>query len=105
MKMKATKKRQLESKGWRVSNTADFLELTPEEAAIVEIRAALSTQLKRRRTATMTQDQLARRIGSSQSRIAMAENGAKSVSLDLLMRALIATGATPQDIGKTIAKV
>jgi predicted XRE-type DNA-binding protein len=103
--MKESKRRKLESRGWRVGDAVEFLQLTPEEAAIVEIRAALSTQLKRRRVATMTQDQLAQRIGSSQSRVAMAENGAKSVSLDLLMRALIATGATPQDIGKTIAKV
>lgn len=103
--MKDAKRKKLESKGWRVSDAVEFLQLSPEEAAIVEIRAALSTQLKRRRTATMTQAQLAQRIGSSQSRVAMAENGAKSVSMDLLMRALIATGATPQDIGKAIAKV
>lgn len=101
--MKEAKRRNLEGKGWRVGDAAKFLQLTPEEAAIVEIRAALSTQLKRRRAATMTQGQLAKKIGSSQPRIALAENGAKSVSLDLLMRALIATGATTHDIGRAIA--
>jgi DNA-binding XRE family transcriptional regulator len=101
--MNEAKREQLTRKGWRVGDASEFLQLSPEEAAIVEIRAALSNQLKRRRAATMTQAELARRIGSSQPRIAMAENGAKSVSVDLLMRALIATGATSQDIGRAIA--
>jgi transcriptional regulator with XRE-family HTH domain len=52
----------------------------------------------------MTQAELAQRIQSSQPRVAMAENGSKSVSLDLLMRALLATGATPKDIGQAIAQ-
>ena len=102
--MNEVKRRQLARKGWRLGDASEFLQLSPEEAAIVEIRAALSSQLKRRRTVTMTQVELAQKIGSSQPRVAMAENGAKSVSLDFLMRALIATGATPRDIGQVIAR-
>jgi len=101
--MDKAKRERLMRKGWRAGDASDFLQLSPEEAAIVEIRAALSSQLKHRRTAKMTQAELAQRIGSSQPRVAMAENGAKSVSLDLLMRALIATGATSLDIGRAIA--
>ena len=101
--MDAKKRQRLEQAGWKVGDAADFLELTPEEAALVEIKAALSQDLQRRRQASMTQVELARRLGSSQSRVAYAERGAKSVSMDLLVRAMLATGATPKDIGRTIA--
>lgn len=101
--MDAKKRQRLEQAGWKVGDAAEFLELTPEEAALVEIKAALSQDLQRRRQASMTQVELARRLGSSQSRVAYAERGAKSVSMDLLVRAMLATGATPKDIGRTIA--
>ena len=42
-------------------------------------------------------------MSSSQPRIAKAENGDNSVSIELLIRAMLATGATPQDIGQVIA--
>jgi transcriptional regulator with XRE-family HTH domain len=44
----------------------------------------------------MTQAELADKIHSSQPRIAHAENGDRSVSIELLLRAILATGATPQ---------
>jgi predicted XRE-type DNA-binding protein len=103
--MKAKKRQRLKKAGWRTGETADFLELTPEEAALVDIKAALSQNLQRRRQASMTQAELARRIGSSQPRVAHAERGARSVSMDLLVRAMLATGATPKDIGRAIAAV
>jgi transcriptional regulator with XRE-family HTH domain len=53
----------------------------------------------------MTQSELAAKISSSQPRIAKAENGDASVSIELLVRAILATGATPQDIGQVISGV
>jgi transcriptional regulator with XRE-family HTH domain len=61
--------------------------------------------LKSQRQKIMTQSELANKIGSSQPRIAKAENGDPSVSLELLIPSLLATGATPQDIGQIIASV
>ncbi len=84
---------------------AEFLELTPEESAMIEIKLALSKHLKERREKQMTQTQLAEKIQSSQPRIAKAEGGDQSVSIELLMRAMLATGATPQEIGWVIAGV
>ena len=60
---------------------------------------------KARLTKGLTQAQLAERLQSSQPRIAKAEGGDQSVSIELLMRAILATGATPQAIGKIIASV
>lgn len=103
--MEQTKKELLESKGWKIGTVSDFLELTPEEISFVEIKLALSKSLKSQRQKIMTQSELATKIGSSQPRIAKAENGDPSVSLELLIRAMLATGATPQAIGRIIAGV
>ena len=97
------KKRKLESAGWRVGSTEEFLGLTPDEAAFVEVKLALSERLRARRTELgMSQTDLARRLGSSQSRIAKMEAADPSVSVDLLIRGLIASGASKRDIGKAI---
>lgn len=103
--MEQSKRERLEAKGWKVGTVSDFLGLTPEETILVEIKLALSQGLKERRQALMTQSTLASKINSSQPRVAKAENGDASVSIDLLLRAILATGATPQDIGNMIARV
>ena len=103
--MDKLKIKRLETKGWKIGTVKKFMELTPEEAALVEIKLALSLNLKVRRQNLMTQTDLANKIHSSQSRIANAENGDASVSIELLIRAMLATGATPQDIGQIIASV
>jgi DNA-binding XRE family transcriptional regulator len=101
--MDPTKQMRLEAAGWKVGTAADFLELTSEESTIVEMRMMLSRRLKERRKGLMTQAELATKISSSQPRIAMAENGDSSVSIELLIRAMLATGASAQEIGQVIA--
>ena len=103
--MERSKKERLESKGWKIGTVSDFLELTPEETVLIEIKLALSQSLKERRQKLMTQGDRASKISSSEPEIAKAENGDASVSIDLLLGAILATGATPQDIGKIIASV
>ncbi len=97
------KRQRLEAKGWKIGEVADFLEISTEERIIVDIKLALSQNLKERRKQQMTQMELATKIGSSQPRVAMAENGDSSVSIELLIRGMLATGATPQEIGQIIA--
>lgn len=101
--MDEARQERLRAKGWRIGTITEFLDLTPEEAALIEIKLALSKSLRERREKRMTQVELAERMHSSQPRIAKAEGGDRSVSLDLLMRALLATGATPKEIGTAIA--
>jgi DNA-binding transcriptional regulator YiaG len=103
--MKKPKRAHLEAKGWRVGSAADFLELSPEEAALVETRLALSQALRARRVAhRLTQGELARRLKSSQSRVAKMEAGDKTVSVDLLVKALFSLGAKPRDIGRALQR-
>jgi DNA-binding XRE family transcriptional regulator len=102
--MDELKKERLEAKGWKVGTVSEFLELTPAENTLIEIKLALSRSLKARRQKVMTQVELAEKIHSSQPRIAKVENGDASVSIELLIRAMLATGATLQEIGKVIAE-
>jgi len=102
--MKKDKRARLEEAGWKVGDTSEFLELTREEAAFVELKVALASSLKKRRQARKwTQTQLANAIGSSQPRVAKMEVADASVSVDLLIKALLTMGATRRDLAKVIA--
>lgn len=94
--MEQAKRQHLEAKGWKVRTVWEFLELTQEESALIEIKLALSRSLKERQQGLMTQAELADKVHSSQPRIAKAENGDSSVSSELLIRAMLATEATPR---------
>lgn len=69
------------------------------------MRLALSRTLReRRRAAGLTQTALAQQLGSSQSRVAKLEAGDASVSLELLIRALLAVGASRREVAKALAR-
>ncbi|HEY4129880.1 MAG TPA: helix-turn-helix transcriptional regulator [Gemmatimonadaceae bacterium] len=103
--MDTKKRKRLEAAGWSMGNAADFLKLTPEEATLVEMRLALSRTLRERRSAAgLTQTALAKQLGSSQSRVAKLEAGDASVSLELLIRALLAVGASRRDVANALAR-
>ena len=102
--MKRGKRAKLKAGGWSVGSATEFLALSPEEAALVEIKVALSRSLRLRRTRQrLSQTALARHLKSSQSRVAKMESADASVSVDLLLRALFALGATPRDVAKVLA--
>jgi DNA-binding XRE family transcriptional regulator len=101
--MKAEKKRRLEAAGWTVGTAAQFLDLTPEEATYVELKMHLADKLEAKRKAKgLTQAQLAARLESSQSRVAFMEKGDPSVSVDLILRGLLALGASRQEIARAL---
>jgi DNA-binding XRE family transcriptional regulator len=101
--MNTAKKRRLESKGWKVGTAGEFLNLSAEEAAYVELKLALSKNLQEyRRQKRLTQEELARRLKSSQSRVAKMEAGDPSVSLDLLVRSLLALGASRKRLAEML---
>lgn len=103
--MKATKRERLKKAGWRIGSAQDFLGLTDEETALIEMRLALGRGLKERRLACgLTQQEVASRVGSSQSRIAKMESADPAVSIDLFVRSLLKLGATRQELGRIIAQ-
>jgi ribosome-binding protein aMBF1 (putative translation factor) len=104
MTMRKAEKERLEKKGWAVGTVQDFLGLSDEEAAYVELRLRLAASLrKRRHQKRLSQTELASRINSSQSRVAKMEAGDPSVSLDLLIRSLLALGASSRDLARAIS--
>jgi len=103
--MKSAKKKRLEAKGWKVGTVAEFLQLSPEESAYIEMKLALSRNLQeRRREKSLTQEQLARLLKSSQSRVAKMEAGDPSVSLDLLVRSLLILGESQKSLAKILSE-
>lgn len=101
--MEKKKRKQLEEKGFRVGSAAEFLELTSEEAAYIDIRLDISGLVKSQRAKSgWTQKQLARAIGSSQSRIAKLEGGDPGISMDLMIKALLQLGTSKKQIGKLL---
>jgi transcriptional regulator with XRE-family HTH domain len=88
-----------------VGDTGTFLGLSAQEAAYIELRLKLAEGLKdRRQSQGLSQTDLATVIRSSQSRVAKMENGDPSVSLDLLIRSLLALGASDKELGRLIAR-
>jgi ribosome-binding protein aMBF1 (putative translation factor) len=101
--VKKPKRRKLEAAGWRVGSADEFLGLTRAESILVDIKLALSDTVRLRRSrAGITQAALARRLNSSQSRIAKVEAADPKVSLDLLVRAALAAGATRSDVARAV---
>ena len=101
--MNTAKRKRLQKAGWKVGTAQEFLNLSPEEAAYVEVKLNLARVLaNRRKSLRLTQVAMAKKIKSSQSRVAKMEAGDPSVSIDLLVRSLIALGETPANLQKAL---
>jgi len=85
--MQQTKRKRLETNGWKVGTAADFLELTPEEETFIEMKISLSQSLKKmRKHKHMSQVDFAKLIRSN-----------------LLIKSLLALGASQNDLAKAIS--
>ena len=101
--MESAKKRKLEAAGWQVGDAADFLGLTQAESELVEIKLRLAAAVQQRRNdAGLTQAQLAKRLGTSQPRVA-SMLASKDVSIDNLVRSLLVLGADAAEVARVLA--
>jgi DNA-binding XRE family transcriptional regulator len=97
--MNKHKFKRLEAAGWKVGDAADFLQLSDEEVEFIEFKLALANKVKElRKKKGLTQVEVARAMGSSQSRIAKLEAADSSVSTDLMLKSFFLLGATRDDI-------
>ena len=102
--MKASKQKKLEKAGWKISSTDEFLDLSPEESAFIEMKLALCNTVKRKRIEKrISQVTFAKKISSSQSRVAKIEAGDPSVAIDLVMKSLLALGTSRKELARVIA--
>ena len=105
IEMKKAKRERVEEAGFRVGSAAEFLGLTNEERTFVELKLALAAFLREVRSKQgWTQAEVADRLNSSQSRVAKMEAADPSVSLDLLVRTLLAIGVSGKEVGRVIAR-
>ncbi|HEV8242570.1 MAG TPA: helix-turn-helix transcriptional regulator [Nitrospirales bacterium] len=101
--MKKSKREKLKAAGWAIGSVQDFLGLSDAESALIELKLALSRTLRdRRQRCGMSQVELAKRLRSSQSRVAKMEAGDPSVSMDLLVSTLLVLGTSSTDLAKAI---
>ena len=104
--MRESKRKKLEGKGSRIGTPNELLRMTDEEEAYVNLRLKLAEGLRTRRHARgVTQVGLAKAIKSSQSRIAKMEAGDSTVSLDLLVKSLLALGTSNRELATMIARL
>ena len=104
--MKTSKSELLIKHGWRIGDTDEFLNLSKEESAYIELKMNLGENLKvRRKTQKLTQAGLAKIIHSNQARVARMEKGDPSVSIDLLIKSLYSLGTSNTDLANIISQV
>ena len=94
---------KLQAAGWQLGDAQDFLQLTEQELMLLQIKESLSQAVRTMRTRQkLTQTELAKRMHSSQARVARIEGADASVTTDLTLQALIATGANRKEISKAL---
>jgi predicted XRE-type DNA-binding protein len=96
---------RLEGEGWKTATVQEFVNLSDEDMAVIEVKVALAKRLREQRTrAGLSQVEVAKIVRSSQPRVAKMEGADKSVSIDLLVKALVKTGVSVQDIGRSLER-
>jgi hypothetical protein len=100
------RKRKLQENGWKLGTADEFLGLSAEESAFLELKISLSDTLKSRRLSKkLTQEQFALLINSSQSRVAKMEAADPTVSIDLLLKSLLVLGVSKTELGQSLIEL
>ena len=103
--MDKSKKQALEDAGWIVGDIGDFIVLSSDEVALIDLKIALADAVRRARVAAgLSQAELAARLGTKQPNVARLELGAgHAATLDLTIRALLVLGLTRAQLAAIVA--
>ncbi len=89
---------------WVETDVQELLDLSAQDLVIVEFRAALALALQQaRKRQKLTQETAAKTIGTSQAQVARMEAGQSSITIDRLIKALIALGVSRPTIVKALS--
>ena len=103
MPLNAKKKARIEAMGGRVTTVEEWLDLTPEEVALIDMKIRLGNELRAlRRERRLSQEEAAKLLKTSQGRISKMERG--QASLDQLTRSLLSMGESRKDLARVIAQ-
>lgn len=101
--MEKKKRVKLVAAGYRVTDANEWLGLTPQEQALVNMRVNLALEIERiRKEQKLTQAALAARIGTRQPGVARMLGNPASSTIDSLISILLALGTTPRRIAALI---
>jgi predicted XRE-type DNA-binding protein len=99
--MTSEKRRALEAAGWVFGDAEDFLELSADERQLVALRIAVSRAVRSLREAqNLSQSQVAKKLKTSQPRIAKIEAGSSDVSLDLMFHGFFSLGGKISELAR-----
>jgi len=101
--MDTKKRKKIEAAGYQVVDSADWLGLTEQEQAIVNMRVNFALEIERvRKAKNLSQQALADRIGTKQSGVARMLSNPASATIDSLIKTLLALGTSPRRIAALI---
>ena len=102
--MEKKKKNLLKKHGLKVGTVTEFLDLSKEDEIMIELRLSLGELISSaRKRMKISQEKLAKKLGSSQSRVAKMEQADPTVSIDLLIKSLIRMGVDRKEVARAIA--
>ena len=95
---------RMDAAGWKTVTIAEFLDLTPEDMAFIQVRRTFARAVRNRREVSgLSRTALAETLGLSETQIALMEGNASSISMDVMLRAFLAMGATQNDLAEALA--
>ena len=102
MPLSAKKKARIKAIGGRLTTVEEWLDIAPEEVAILDMKIRLGEELKaRRRRKRLSQERVAEILNTSQGRVSKLEKG--QATLDQLARSLLALGGSKKEVARAIA--
>jgi len=101
--MDKTKQAKLEASGWVVGTPKALLNLSFEDEVFINIKTDLAATFRKQRLdQELSQVVVARRLHSSQSRVAKMEAADPSVTVDLLIRSILRLGGTRETVAAAL---
>ncbi len=102
MPLSTKKSARIEAMDGRVTTVEEWLGLSPEEVAVIDMKIRLGEELKtRRRKKKLSQERVARILKTSQGRVSKLEKG--QATLDQLARSVLTLGGSTKEVGRAIS--
>lgn len=102
MPLSAKKKARIKAMGGQVTTVEEWLDLTPHEVAIIDMKIRLGEELKaQRKKKRLSQEKAAKILKTSQGRVSKMERG--QATLDQLAWSLLVLGESKKRVGQVIS--
>ena len=102
MPLDPKKRARIEAMGGRVTTVEEWLDITPEDVAVIDMKIRLGEELRaRRRKKKLSQERVAGILKTSQGRVSKLEKG--QATLDQLARSVLALGGSAKEVGRAIS--